>query len=93
MREGTGSHAGDANAHADVQALLANLNASAAFGVVTLDNVGALCADYGVEAAHQAIGEFARRTRGFLRQSDSSLILSDTRVYFALQELVDNNHL
>ncbi len=91
MRGGTVRGGTDGNG--EIQALLANLNESAAFGVVTLDNVGAVCSEHGVEAAQQAIAEFARRTRKFLRDSDSSVELSDTRVYFALQELVDSNHL
>ncbi len=73
--------------------LLATLNQKAAFGVVTLDNVGALIAEFGIDAAHLVMEEFARRCRVFLRDSDALIEFSDSRVYLVLSDLNDANHL
>jgi EAL domain-containing protein (putative c-di-GMP-specific phosphodiesterase class I)/GGDEF domain-containing protein len=86
----TGSHCDpDASHHG----LLATLNQQAAFGVATLDNVGALIAEFGIDATRLATEDFARRCRVFLRDSDALIEFSDSRAYFVLPDLNDVNHL
>jgi len=86
----TGNHCDPSVSH---QGLLATLNQRSAFGLATLDNVGMLIANYGVDVARLAINEFGRRCRSFLRDNDTLMEFSDSRVYYVLTDLNDTNHL
>lgn len=61
--------------------------------VVTLDNVGLICIEHGVTAAQFAIQEFHRRMKEFEIADEHRLNLTDTRFYFYLSNLIDQNHL
>ena len=73
--------------------LLSTLSQQTAFGLVTLDNVGSLIAEFGIDATRLAMEEFGRRSRSFLRDNDTLIEFSESRVYYVLADLNDVNHL
>ena len=77
---------------ADLSTLVEVTRGNAALGVLTLQNVGSLSSQYGLEVSGLALAEFARRIAALLRPNDQMLALSEDRICVIFDELLDDNH-